>query len=142
MSDLAIQQKTDFMRSLFTAPPTYLRLFQNNFSPAPANTISDFVEATYAGYVQREISGVIGAKSQIIAGEWHFFSPVETYPAPSSGASQTIYGWYIVASVVAFGVYVVCSARFDSPVVMSVGGLPFSLQIEWMDCAGSIVPWP
>lgn len=142
LSDITIQDKTDYYRSLLLVSPyAVLRLFQNNFTPTPANVLSDFVEATFQGYASINLMGHLGAKSQIQAGEWHFFSDVFTYSAPLSGSPQTIYGWYVQYPRLD-GTHLFGSARFDAPVVMQVGGLPFSLQIEFMDSAGSLVPWP
>lgn len=140
LSDATVAQKCDFYRGLLQNSPTYLRLFQNNFVPDPSNLLSDFVEATFLGYAAVDISPTQGAKSQIQPGEYHWFSGVYTYAAPSGGPPQTIYGCYIevhVPTVRLFG-----SARFDSPVIMQVSGLPFSLQLEFIDWAASILNAP
>lgn len=141
LSDQMIQEKTDAFRSLLIpGGPTYLRLFQNNFTPDASSLLSDFVEATFNTYHAIDISTTLGSKSQVQAGEWHFFTGVYTFAAPTTGSPQTIYGCYIEVHFPT--VFLVASSRFDSPIVMSVGGLPFSLQLEFIDWAAYILGAP
>lgn len=71
-----------------------LRLFQNNFTPNNASQLSDFTVADFAGYANITLTGgswttTPGAPSVAAYAE-------QTFTRTTTGAVQTIYGYYIV----------------------------------------------
>lgn len=74
-----------------------LRLFVNDYVPVPGSSFSDFVQASFAGYVALDI---VQANWQNVTVSAHVASSTNsttyTFQADSTGVSpQTVYGYYV-----------------------------------------------
>jgi hypothetical protein len=83
----------DMLDTLFAGDKS-LRLFQNNFTPNNASVLLDFTVADFAGYANITLTGgswttTPGAPSVAAYAE-------QTFTRTTTGAVQTIYGYYIV----------------------------------------------
>jgi hypothetical protein len=109
-----------------------LRLFQNMFTPAPDDILSDFTQATFTGYAAQSLSSAFAAGVKIIDGEYQSTAGPFTFTC-SGGSAQTVYGWYIDD-----GSNVFLSNAFSAPITM-VSGASFSITINAQDWSLCIV---
>ena len=70
-----------------------LHLYQNNHTPADADTVSAYTECTFAGYAAQSITGwttptATGHVSRSTATKL-------TFTRTSTGTTQTVYGYYV-----------------------------------------------
>lgn len=71
-----------------------LRLFQNDVTPAEADTTAAYTEATFTGYASKTLAGAswattLGAPSDVAFAE-------QTFASTANQAVQNIYGYYYV----------------------------------------------
>lgn len=111
-----------------------LRLFQNNFVPAPDAELADYNEADFDGYAEIDLAGEWAEPVYVMAGWYKMETPEFTIDPPGMGAAQTIYGAYIVHDG-----GVVQSKRFDAPIVMEVGALPWKIRARYDKKSESIL---
>jgi hypothetical protein len=109
----------DRIRAALNAPViTFLRLYQNNYTPVQGSVLADFTEATFSGYAQLAVTdfgaaATVSNKAKIICAAAKVFSH-------SGGAtSNTIYGYHVVYLGAPTILY---AERFASPIVMAVSG--------------------
>jgi hypothetical protein len=93
----------------------YLRLFQNNWTPAETDTAASYTEANFPGYAQKALTGADwtvtpGAPTSAAA-------PIQTWTCTGGGALQNIYGYYMVQQ----GSGIIMTAE-------RLSGVPFALQ--------------
>lgn len=129
-SNYFLQARATTLQTLLNSSQT-LRLFSNNLNPTPANVLTDFTEATYAGYAGVSLNGQFGAPTKVQDGEYQIASGTYTFNGPATG-SQTIYGWYI-----SDGTGVNFSGVFPAPITMT-SGVSFTLQISPQTWAYSV----
>lgn len=111
-----------------------LHLFKNNFVPGPQNIEDDFTEADFDGYAAVGLTGDWSAVVRVEEGHYEMHTTEHQYDAPGEGAANTIYGAYIVHDG-----EVVHSKRFDNPILMEVGSLPFKVRVTYTQKAESIL---
>ncbi len=132
VSNYHLNLQTAALRAVLNIGHT-LRLFKNNFTPTPANVLSDFTQADFVGYAGQSLNGVFAAQTKITDGEYQTQAASQTF-AFSSGSAQTVYGWYIDD-----GVGVRYSYHFDNPVNMTAG-VSLVITVQAQDWSYSIVP--
>jgi hypothetical protein len=120
-SNYILNLRAGTLRTLLNSGCT-LRIFSNNITPTPANVIGDFTQATYGGYAGQVLTNDFAAQVKVKDGEYSITSTVHTF-AYTSGATQTVYGWYIDD-----GTGVMFSAAFPAAIAMGTG-VSFTLQI-------------
>jgi len=106
-----------------------IHLYTNNFTPVATMTIGSFTEASYTGYAAQSLNAQWQAVVKIKDGEYQMSTPVLTWNAPSSGAPQTVYGYWIDD-----GTNVLAADLFAAPITQSAGGPGFQLTVnidEW-----------
>jgi len=91
-----LKERSEKMRELFDSNHS-LRLFQNDFAPHPKHVAGDFIEAGFAGYARINMSGKWKLVFKVIDGEWQY-SSVDVFFTATTGADETIFGWYLVGS--------------------------------------------
>lgn len=75
-----------------------LRLFNNNYTPDDATTISNFSEATFTNYVALPISSAsFGAAETVSDKASSTFGSAQTWTCGSTG--DTVYGYFVMDSV-------------------------------------------
>jgi hypothetical protein len=73
-----------------------IRLFLNNLAVGPGTLLSDFVEASYAGYARQGTSGIFSPIAKLQDGQYVAPAGPISFPA-SFGTEQTVYGFYIAS---------------------------------------------
>jgi hypothetical protein len=70
-----------------------LKLYSNNITPAEGDTAATYTEATFAGYVAKTLTGATwnAAAAGSIA-----YSAAQTFTRSSTGANETIYGYFVI----------------------------------------------
>lgn len=92
-----------------------LRLFQNDYIPIETSVTADFTEADFAGYSAAALTGGSWVSTQ---GDPSFGTYAQqTFTRSSTGAAQTIYGYYLVTTT---GGLLRAAERFDSPVILEL----------------------
>lgn len=75
-----------------TAPQNLvLRLYQNNITPSDTDTAGTYTEATFTGYSAITLTG---ASWNAAASGTITYGSQQTFTRSSTGAAQTIYGYY------------------------------------------------
>lgn len=69
------------------------RLFKNNFAPDADTVFADFVEADFDGYAAVNLTGADATINGTDQGETE--NDGITFTRASTGAAQTVYGWYV-----------------------------------------------
>lgn len=98
------------------APPLKMWLFQNDIKPQPGVLLADFVEATFTGYVRKDIEYGSWEDELVVD---HIASMIYSvfldYTAGASGfSSQTIYGYAMVQN----STQLMWSESFAEPIVV------------------------
>jgi len=109
-----------------------LRLFYNNFFPAPGNLLNDFAEPTYAGYARQPLTGAFPVPLKVYDGLYESRTAQFTFIS-TTPAIQLIHGWFIAD---AFNVWL--SFRFDT-VRPIRSGLPIRFIIALQDGDASLL---
>ncbi len=77
-----------------TAPQNLLlKLYSNNITPADSDTHTTYTEATFIGYAAITLTGATWSAA---SGGTIAYSAQQTFTRSSTGASENIYGYYIV----------------------------------------------
>ena len=101
-----------------------LRLFQNNLTPNPANIVTDFVEATFVGYSQKNLINAFGGVWKVVSGIWQTTSTIQTFSCVGE-APQIIYGWYITYTNVLY-----YSTFLNPPTISNGVNLPVQVTLQ------------
>lgn len=106
-----------------------VRLFQNNFTPNRLTLWSDFVEATFPGYVPISVPAAIdqGITSVLMMDVWDFAKVTFSL---SALPSQVVYGYWIdfVNPLTHLRQSLWCK-RFDSPFLFNAIGVSLPLTL-------------
>lgn len=116
------EQLTAVKTGLWAGTSFFIRLFKNDFTPAPGTELSDFVEADFYGYSEGEIDNNDWGSVTVtdhIAKIIHLAEQGWQYSAGGGTSPQTIYGYYVVTTS---DEYVWCE-RFDTAKLMVVGAV-------------------
>jgi len=133
--DLMVKRSMAWVIEQVLLGDAYLRLYQNDLTPTPANTVpADFQEADFGGYIPLPVASTFPPEVQVIAGRWRSRSAIQIWMPPATGM-QTIYGWFITV-----GPEVIFAARFAAPIIMASDSLPLALTIDLESIARSLVP--
>lgn len=92
----------------------FVRLYWNNLPPSPANVVSNFAEAYFAGYTPVPI--VWGDPIKAQTGEYTLQAP-EVIFRNTGSSSQTLIGWFYTTAL-----GVLLSAPFTAPIALNPGG--------------------
>lgn len=92
----------------------YLRLFQNDHTPADTDTVADYDEADFSGYAQIPMAWAPAVING--SGKGQISAAGELFTRGVGGTSNTIYGAYVVAG--AGGEELMFAERFAAPVEM------------------------
>jgi len=96
--DVGLKQVIMLLQAGF--PQLFVRLFQNDYTPAAGSVLANFTEATFSGYVAGTIQpgaagwpgapllGAANHRYQITAGN-------VAYNGTGAGITNTIYGYYV-----------------------------------------------
>ena len=80
-----------------TAPQNLiLKLYSNNITPSDTDVVGTYTEATFAGYAAATLAG---ATWNAAAGGTITYSAQQTFTRTSTGATENIYGYYVVQAV-------------------------------------------
>lgn len=93
MSDDGIKDKLEKARAAWNGTALRLHLFQNNLTPTTNTVIGDFTEATFAGYAAVDI--ITWSAPSVAAHVATIGAAVRTFTRSTTGAGQTIYGYYV-----------------------------------------------
>lgn len=133
--NLIVQRSLAWVIEQVVSGDAYLRLYQNDITPTPANVVpADFQEADFGGYIPLSIATAFPPGVQVVAGRWRSRSAIQIWMPPATG-TQTIYGWFITV-----GPEVIFAARFAAPTIMASDSLPLALTIDLESIARSLVP--
>lgn len=110
-----------------------LRLFTNDFQPEPDSVLGAFTEAAYDTYADVDLTDTWQGPFRDEPGVWTIQTEIEEFPPPTSGGPFTIYGWYVTK-----GGNWLWGAKFETPVVLSVGGDPLRLRVFRSQYSGII----
>ena len=102
-----------------------LRLYKNDYTPTLAVVIGNVVECDYSGYAEVNTAGDWEAVQKDQDGKWSSMSANYIFSHSGGGVDNTVYGWYLVS-----GTSLLLIQRFDTPIQMENGSLPFSLQLD------------
>jgi hypothetical protein len=112
----------------------YLRLFVNNFVPAPGDDKTKFTETAFAGYAPASLNSDFGTPQQIGPGNWQISGTSHQWTV-TTGTAGPLYGWYLTdpAGNVRF------SFLFAASITISAGS---SLYVQPLiqDWSYSVVP--
>jgi len=112
-----------------------VHLFTNNHTPAVGDVEGDYTKATFSGYTFKRFDS---NEATVSSGVATSLSDLLTFTRNSdSGASETIYGYYILISLSASYRFV-GAQLFDSPKVMQFNGdyLEFKFRIRLRNLSG------
>lgn len=108
-----------------------VRLFQNNITPDADSVLGDFTIATFTGYASVPVDRSDFGGTFISAHVAYSDSAVVPTYTCTGGSAQTVYGWYMVATI---SNVVVAAQRFDSPRSMAPGATealdPFTMALQ------------
>jgi len=110
----------------------WLYLFTNDFQPTYASILADFTEATFGGYVPRNLANLFAAPIKMFDGHYVLPFPTQIYTV-TDNTVETVFGWYIRN-----GGSVRLSARLAIPVPVTIG-LSFAVGVELHEEAIPIV---
>lgn len=80
-----------------TAPQNLIiKLFSNNITPSDTDVAGTYTEATFTGYAAITLTG---ATWNAAAGGTITYSAQQTFTRTSTGATENIYGYYVVQAV-------------------------------------------
>lgn len=101
------------------------RLGSNNITPHRATVLSDFVQATYAGYAAQVLTAWSSPTLDPGTGLEYAGWAVVTFPNPTSGTSN-VYTVYVTDE----GGLLRLAIRLDgAPITLVAGGVPLSLDL-------------
>jgi len=136
VTDQCLPQVLELVRVDWAPDPRpTLRLFRNDFEPAPASEDVDFVEADWPGYTTFFLGGDLAAPLKAADGHWSCQSSQYEYQPPASGLGNTVYGWYVTRTGL-----VLAAQRFEVPLIMAPGSPPFRLQLLLYAKSESLFP--
>lgn len=92
-----------------------LKLFQNDYTPIESSVTASFTEATFTGYSAIALTG--GSWTTTQADPTTGVYAQQTFTRSSTGAAQSIYGYYIVTTT---GSNLRWAERFDTAVTMEL----------------------
>lgn len=92
-----------------------LRLFENDFTPDETSVLANFVQATFPGYVAKDLHASVWGAPSLSGAVATSIYPHQTWTASDPG--PTVYGWYIVDITGK----VVAKARYPTPAVILLG---------------------
>ncbi len=113
-SNALIEERAVKLRELLNAGHA-LCLFQNDFKPLVSSALFDFTEATFPGYLPKNLNGAFGIPKKVIDGEWQTTSIKFTWTCTGDWPAK-VYGWFVRG-----GGKVKLSHRFFLPVTMIAG---------------------
>lgn len=92
VTDYGIGKELEGICTLVNSIPLYLRLFQNNHTPAHGDTIASYTEATFGGYAAIVVNdlNVIGVSLSVALAQ----AGVKVFIC-TGGPSNNIYGYYL-----------------------------------------------
>lgn len=96
-----------------------LRLYKNDYTPVAASVLADFTEATFMGYFRRDLARADWSTPVTVLGRARSEHGTAALTWTNSGASQTVYGYFIVDPGTAI---VWWAERFNVPRVVPNGG--------------------
>lgn len=105
-----------------------IRLFQNNLTVSPLTVLGDLTEADFSGYAAEAIAGgdwQTPAKIMPDGSARQILGTVVTFDQTASTISNTVYGWYWVASDGTLEL----AGNFPTPLVMDAAGKFISLEL-------------
>ena len=128
-SDWWVSEQAAWSRAKQLAEGATLRLFSNNFTPTPASVVADFTEATFSSYNAVDLTGIWGAPTQVVAGDYLHVTSFAEFTS-DDGTGQQIYGWYITNDTPR----VIHSGLLPAPVLM-VDPQVLRIRINYRDVA-------
>lgn len=93
LQDEGLLRKLEDLRAAWNSVQLKMHLFQNNYTPLNTSVLGDFTEATFSGYTSQNIAtwGVAAVAAHVGT-----ITPAPlTFTRNSTGAGQTIYGYYV-----------------------------------------------
>lgn len=115
----AIELLNKTLRAALVTDESYsLRLYRNDYTPAPGSTLTSFDEATFLGYYRQDLLRSGWGVPAIVTGraESEYTEREISWTPAASG--QVIYGYYVVAPLTA---KVAWAERFVTPLTMGNG---------------------
>lgn len=111
-------------------PGFIVHLYQNDYTPADASDVPDFIESNFTGYAAQAVlrtSFTFGVVSNVAVA----ISSTPPEYTSLGAVSQTVYGWYMTDSTSSV---VLAAQRFEAPRVMSLGTTerldPFAFKLK------------
>jgi len=92
-----------------------LRLYQNNKTPAYADTVAGYTEATFTGYAAATLTGASWTISGTNPASATYAQ--QSFASTANQSSQTIYGYYLTVSG-----NLIAAELFASPVTIQYNG--------------------
>lgn len=100
-----------------------VRLFVNDVTLSATTNLDSFDEASFSGYLPKDISGGWVLPILTATGEAEIVAPVQVWVKEPGGPISTIFGIYCTSSP---GQQLIFAQRAAEPVVLAVDGQPFS----------------
>lgn len=129
-----VQDAMESRQAVLDASST-LRLYKNDYTPVVGMVIGSFSEADYSGYSSVDLTGDWSAVAQDVNDKWYTETSAHLFEHDGGGTDNDIYGWYITD-----GTKVFMAERYDSPITMEPGSLPFTQQIHYTGVSESELP--
>lgn len=113
-----------------------LRLFKNDVTLAPTLVIGGLTEADFTGYDEIDLADLSAAA---INGDGKGFKEILAclFTRTTTGAAQTIYGWYIVIDDLSTDPELFILRKFSAPVLVESAGHFVQFDLSILDNLGS-----
>lgn len=89
-----LRERAEKLRTFFNSDHA-LRLFSNDFHPAPEDTITAFAESSFPGYARVNMAGKWKPLFKVEDGKW-MFSSLDIAFIPTGPSNEFAFGWYLV----------------------------------------------
>lgn len=83
----------DYLGTVFNADPTQIHLFQNNHTPADGDTVADYTECTFSGYLVKTLLAWSAAAT--VSGRAEITEALQTWGHTGGATGNNVYGYYI-----------------------------------------------
>lgn len=107
-----------FSSALVVDVPLSVRLFSNNYTPDQSSVLANFTEAGWLGYFRQTINRADWYNALLVGGVASLEYSLVFLWTNTSGAPQTVYGWYAVNPATAV---VQIAERFGTTRVLAPG---------------------
>ena len=94
-----------------------MKLYQNNHTPAIADTAASYTEATFTGYAAATLTGASWSISGTNPASATYAQ--QSFASTANQSAQTIYGYFIIRAT---ATDIICAELFATPIVIQFNG--------------------